>query len=503
MKFEIYLLLILALLTGHAFGEASVTGGWNVVGNAEGSSSEMSGVYSCGSDPSITLGITSTSSIFGTGIFSDLKTGSQDVQITVGGYDLSVSYDGDVSSNASLSGPGSVSSSAFVGASATGISTGGASHDIFGSADVITDGYLSGIGTAGATAEGSVRYGVIKIGTPSEVWGQISGKSSLKMEGHSSDALASTGGADNGLHTDSRATQDISGMQSSTSTSQITSYLSVVNEANVTAASAGMAQGGAWDPSSITTKQRLINENAASSVTGTLTGYVESNGLGDAADVSAILQSKATKDASDLAVSGGPATYATATQSSQAQRTYSETRVKNSVWGSVARGLGTKATQYGNLSEIASGAHTYEPNAYALSFGNILMKTDYTLEGSLSSSKGNMSLDTYAEASKGKVAFAGSIIGPIGQGNMFSADTAMVNSASFIGGISPYLDLFHFSYIQAGSTPPWAETHNIIGWMNVSSPGGIEFIIQPAKINTSQDPNIAWSRTEGYYARTL
>lgn len=504
MRYSHYLLLTLALLAGPAHGEASVTGGWNIVGNAEGSGSGISGVYSCGADPSITLGITSTSSLFGPGSFSDSKIGDQSVEITLGGYTLSASYDGDVSSNASLSGPGSASSSAFVGASATGISTGGASHDIFGSADITTEGYLSGTGTAGATAKGSASYGVMKIGTPSEVWGQISGRSSLMMEGQSSGALASTGGASNGLHTDSRATQDISGIVSSSSTSEIVSYLSVVNEAKANGVSSGVAQGGAWDSSSIVAKQRLANENVASSVTGDLKGYAESNGHGDATDVSAILQSKATKDPGGLTVSGGPATYASVTQSSQAQRTYSETWVKNSIWGSVARGLGSaRAIQYGSLSDLGSGAHTYEPNSYALSFGKVLMRTDFTLQGLKKSSTGNVSLDTYAEASRGKVAFAGSIIGPVGQGNMSSSDASMTNSAFFIGGVSPYLDLYHFSYIAAGANLPTAETHNIVGRLNVDCPGGTEIIIQPGKADTSQDPNTAWSRTDGYYARTL
>ena len=460
-------------------------------------------VSSCGSDPSITLGITSTTSVFGTGTFSDSKTGSQSVQVAIGGYTLSAAYDGTVSSNGTLSSAGSTSSSAFVGASATGISMGGSSHDIFGSADITTEGYLSGTGTSGATAEGSASYGVIKIGTPSEVWGQISGKSSVKMEGQSSGSLASTGGTSNGLHTDSRATQDIGGAQSSSSISQITNYLSVINNAKATAVSEGVAQGGSWDPSSTMTKQRLTNENAASSVTGTLTGYVEANGLLDAADISSILQSEAIKDSSGLEVYGGSATYAAVTQSSTAARTYSETWVKDSIWGSVARGLGATAIQYGSLSDIGSGAHTYVADASALTFGKVLMNTDYTVQGTTKSSKGNMSLDTYAEASKGKTAFAGTLIGPLGKGNMSASDGTIRNSAYYIGGISPYSDIFHFSYIQAGLNPPKAETHNIIGRMNVSSPGGTELIIQPVKINTTQDPIVSWSRTDGYYKRTL
>ena len=334
--------------------------------------------------------------------------------------------------------------------------------------------------------------------------GQVQGKSGLKMDGTTTGALASTGGASNGLHTDSRATQDISGALSSSSTSEITSYLSVVNEARARAFSSGVAQGGAWDPSSTVTKQFLSNENAASSTTGSLTGYVEANGQGDAADVSAILQSQVTKDPGGLAVLGGPATYASVTQSSEAQRTYSETWVNNSVWGSVARGLGSgMVIQYGSLSNLGSGAHTYQPNANALSFGKILMKTNYTLQGLVKTSTGNVSLDTYAEASKGKIAFAGSIIGPIGKGNMSSSDAAMTNSAFFIGGTPSYQNLFHFSYIAAGENPPSAETHNIVGRLNVSSPKGTEIIIQPAKVSTIVDPNVAWSRTDGYYKRTL
>ncbi len=493
MQYRWYIVILICILqVGQACGLVEITGGWSFEGNGEFSSHGVSEVSGCGSDPSITLGITSTSSICNGGNISDLKIGSQAITITVGGYQLTAGYDGEVRS--SINGRGTGATTAFVGATATGLSTGGDSYDIFGSADISTDGYLSGTGIGEASASGTSQYRVIKIGTPSEVWGQVAGMSELRMDGRSSDSLASTGGYENGLHTESRVRKTISGetvsgKEMASSTSRINSYASVINEARINVSSSGTAESGGWVPGFSQTKEQMRNENVASSSTGDLWGYVEANGYLDAADVSAILESTASMDNS-LYVSGSPATYAASTQSSSAVRTYAETWVRNASWGSAAREGNRTAREWGNLSDLGSGAHMYEPGADAVSFGNIRMIIDYQDDPVLST--GFMKLDTYAEATKNKTAMAGSIIGYTGDGTMYYQDDDMLNTAGFVGGLD------HHSWIAAGRQ--FADTSALLGRAYVeTNPQGNESLIQPWRADTSSDPNVAWSRTEGSF----
>jgi len=484
-------------LTGQAMGEAVVDGGWSVIGNGDGASRGTNEITYCSGDPSVTLGITSSVSTFGPGTFSDSRTGSQNLEITLAGFDISLGYDGTVSSNVTLTSSGSASSSAYVGATATGIATGNRTYDIFGAADISTKSYLSGTGTTGASAEGSSEYDVARIGTLSEVWGNVSGKSSVKLQGLSPDAYASTGGSENGLHMNSRATLAANGLATSSSTSQITSYASVINNSWANVSSSGTAIGGAWDPSFTGTKSKLRNENVAARVTGELRGYTEANDKGDAGDVSAVLNAEASRDP-DLHVSGGPATYASSYQSSGAARTYSETWAERSIWGSFAKtGEDRIVVEWGNLSGIGSGAHTHERDAGATSFGKVQMDTNYTTQA-LARARGKMVLSTLSEATTGKDAVAGTFIGPKGEGFMCANDGSMTNTATFIGGMNGFQDLFHFSYVKP--VVPEVSTYNIVGRASVvTTPHGTELIAQPFFVSTELDPNIAWSRTEGSY----
>lgn len=480
-------------------GEAVVNGGWSITGNGDGSSQGANEISYTTGDPSATLGITSSSSVYGPGTFSRTLTGSHSLKIGLAGFNISLGYDGMVSSSISLDSQGSASSSAYVGATAAGISTGNGTYDIFGAADLSTEGYLNGKGTIEASAEGSSNYtvAVAKIGTPSEVWGDVSGKSSLKLQGLASNALASTGGSKNGLHTDSRATNAINGVTSS-STSQITSYASVINNARANVSSSGTGIGGAWDSSFIGTKSRLSNENVSSRVTGELGGYAEANGDLDAGDVSAVLNARASRDP-ELSVSGGPATYASSYQTSVASKTYSETWANKAIWGSVAKsGRNRMALEWGNISEVRSGAISFVPDAGATSFSKVLMDTNFTSQG-ITRARGDMVLSTSAEVTKNKDAVAGTVIGRQGEGYLAANDDLMTNVATFTGGIiKGQQDLFHFSYVKP--TVPEVSTYNIVGHATVDSkPSGSELIIQPYFVSTELDPNIAWSRTEGSY----
>lgn len=484
------------LFVGHAVAELSVNGGWSAYGDGEGSGSGMSHMASCASasgDPSIALGITSASSVFGAGRFADAKEGGQQIDIEIGTFKLSLGYDGSVESEVNLNSAGSAMSSSFIGATATGLSTGNGTYDIFGSADLSTEGYLSGLGIASAFAEGSSHYGVVKLGSASEVWGEVEGKSDMDLESLSSDAYASTGGCANGLHTDSRARFGIDGVESASSTSRITSYASVINNAKADVLSSGTAQGGAWSASSSEPKTKLFNEAAASSTVGDIRGVVECNGDKDAADVSGVLISEASMTGSDLYVSGGPATYASNVQSSSAERTFSQIWVNDSSWGSVARlGTSTIAVEWGNLSNVGSGTITSEQGSYGTTFANVKMSTGYFIEDGVTKSTGNMVLDTLAEASANNSALAGSLISPTGDGHMWTSDDAMRNEAGFEG------DVFFYSFVD--SSIHNVETHNIVGhaWVN-TIPLANESIVQPFYVSTITDPYVAWSRTEGDY----
>jgi len=185
-----------------------ITGGWSAEVNGEGTSLGESTVSSCFGDPLVTLGITSTSSLYGVGNAIDQKTGSQSLVLPLGGYELSVAYEGVVSSSLTLTSSGSGSVTSTIGATASGVSTGEGSHDILGFADITTEGCLSGSGTGIASADGIAEYGVKTTGSASEVWGSVSGESTLNMVGLSSNSLTSSGGQPNGLHIESRSTKN-------------------------------------------------------------------------------------------------------------------------------------------------------------------------------------------------------------------------------------------------------------------------------------------------------
>ena len=149
----IYIVLMTILLTGQVMGEAVVNGGWSITGNGDGSSQGANEISYTTGDPSATLGITSSSSVYGPGTFSRTLTGSHSLKIGLAGFNISLGYDGMVSSSVSLDSQGSASSSAYVGATAAGISTGNGTYDIFGAADLSTEGYLNGKGTIEASAK--------------------------------------------------------------------------------------------------------------------------------------------------------------------------------------------------------------------------------------------------------------------------------------------------------------------------------------------------------------
>jgi hypothetical protein len=156
-RFLVGALLTCSLIAGQAYGLVTTNGGWDVAAEGASYSAGESFVVCAGGDPSITLGITSASSLYGAGSISDTKTGSHNATYSLGGYELAAGFDGTVSSSLLLE-EGSGFTSSTVIASVTGMSTGLGSYDLFGSADVLTEGYLYGVGLGESTAEGSARY---------------------------------------------------------------------------------------------------------------------------------------------------------------------------------------------------------------------------------------------------------------------------------------------------------------------------------------------------------
>jgi hypothetical protein len=486
------------IIAGYATGATEITGGWITGGEGVGSSQSDSFISTCGSDPSITLGITSTASVFGRGSFSDQRNGSMSVSLPLGGYVISTGFDGSVNSSISLSSTGVGSVTSYVGATATGMSTGhnpagNDSYDLFGSADIKTEGYLAGKGTASALANGSSNYGVTKSGTPAEVWGQVKGRSSLELVGLSSSSYASTGGISNGIHTESRSTETILNEKESSSTSRISSYLSVVNSGHAKAISTGVAESGSWNSDISGSKIRGQNENCASYASGELSGYVEANGNGDAADISSVIQSSSSRDPR-LYVSGGPATYAAVTQNSSSSRTYAEVSAKNSTWISVARGAaGQNAMENGTLDNLTSVTRVNQNGSNAIAFGKILLYADYQTSNGTNYAMGNFSIDVLAEATKNKSYLSSTTMGILGTGNMTSGDL----SHSGEGGFSLAKNMTHYATMDSSSTIR-ASNRVKRAFIN-TTPLAYETISQSARADTEADPNIAWARTDGAY----
>jgi len=205
----------------------------------------------------------------------------------------------------------------------------------------------------------------------------VAGESGLDLVGRSSESFSTTGETPNGLHAESRVRRTILEEESSSSSSRISSYASVANDAAAELFVKGRADSGGWSPDTTVQKVRGLNENVASSASGEISGRAESKGYRDAASISAIVQSSGTRDPR-LYVSGGPATYAASSQLSPAQITSAEVSVKNSSWSSVARGEASKkAFEAGNLTDLRSEVWVKQPGASAISFGKVLMYGDY------------------------------------------------------------------------------------------------------------------------------
>lgn len=497
MKYSLLILLILSFLSANvASGAISITGGLSVSGEGSGSTEGLSVVSNCGTDPSIQMGITSTSSVFGKGSQSYERNGSLSISLPLGGYVLSVGFDGDVNSSLVLDSPGTGSVSSYVGATSTAISTGHSkagndSYDLFGSADIKTSGYLYGMGSGTATAIGSSSYGVTKIGTPAEIVGQVSGVSSLGLIGNSSESFANTGGMDNGLHAESRFTKNITEHMTSSSYSSISAYASVANDASADVFVSGNGSSGAWSADSTVAKAAGVNENVASNVSAEIFGLVNSNGRYDAADISAIVQSRATRDPR-LYVSGGPACYAAVTQASDSSETSAYVLVKNSTWNSVSRTENNQSAMIsGDLTNLTSDVWVNESGASAIAFGKILMYADYQTVGDKAYITGNFTLDTYSEATKNLSAFASNSLGVNGNGTMSSSDSSIHGTAGFKGPLS------HYSLYN--STSGAKAANKVTEAFVITNPIGYETISQPIKADTRSDPVVAWARTDGAY----
>jgi len=490
-----YILIIFCLASGLASGATVSTGGWSITGVGSGESQAESSISTCGSDPSISLGITSTSSVFGPGNFSDMRSGELALNLLLGGFKFSVGFDGSVDSRIGLLGPGTGSISSYVGATATGLSTGHAlsgedSYDIFGSADINTKGYLVGEGSGNATASGSSEYQVLKVGTTSEVYGNVAGVSNLTLEGGSSDSLASTGGMTNGLHAESRSTQTILSKKTASSLSSITGYASVANDARAVVYTSGTAGSGAWSSDTKGTKISGENENSSSQASGEISGYAESNGYLDAADISSIIQSKADRDPR-LYVSGGPASYAAVTQNSTSTGTHASVFVNNAIWSSSARSEPEQLVkEFGDLRNLSSEVSISQANTSALTFGKVLLYGDHQTNGTLAAITGNFSLDTYAEATKNSSSFASTSLGIFGHGNVSSEDSRISGEAGFTGNLTSFSNL-NKTVARAANKVEYAFV--------TTNPLAFEEIKQPIKVDTISDPMLAWSRTEGAF----
>jgi len=251
------------------------------------------------------------------------------------------------------------------------------------------------------------------------------------------------------------------------------------------------------------TKTRLGNENVASSASATLSGKVIAPGSSDASDISANIESTATRNTAlytglqtGLYVSGGPASYASAVQSSDSAETYSQALIKNPLWGSVARQSGRTALEWGSVDEIGSGAIAKESGANALSFAKIQLTTDLLEVGGVIKSSGNMTLATSTEVSGTKKAVAGAIAIGNGVGDMWTDDGYMHNSAGYTGDTEQPIN--HYSYVS--SEDIHGEIVNIAKTAFISQdPSGTASLAKPFSINTQTDPMIAWASTEGWY----
>jgi len=514
----IYICSLIILGTASA-GTAQMTGGWSVEGDGQQTDSGVTYLASTtSSDPSITLGISAVSSLFGPGTDSKKWTGAQNIDISMGGFDLSAEYDGTVVSKVILTSEGSASAAAFVGASASGLSTGqvpsdsgGDSYELFGKAEITTEGSISGTGTATATASGSASYDVQKLETSSEAWGQVTGSSNMELESGSSNGVVSTSGTENGLHADSQVMRSLQKYISASSNGQLKSYASIVNEGNANVKTSGEVKGGAWDPTFTGTKVRTDTETgnedvaiSAEGTLGTLDQEIATNDDGDAASVSSILQAAASKELSaagdlTLSVSGGPATYAAVSQTSSSTETYAAVWVRDALWGSIAKSEDNqKVLEWGQVDSIGSGAICYDP-ASALGFAKIQMSSDYTSSGGISIATGNMTVSTYAQGTRNTTALGGAAISGDGKGDITTSDSLMANAAGYTGGMD-HISFVDAARISSSGTRGYAMTKNIADLIYASTdPAGSALVLKPFQTNSAVDPIYAWSSSEGSY----
>jgi len=514
--------LIIMIAVQASADVAEIAGGWNAFGEGQQENLGTGYLERTGSDPSITLGITAASSLFGPGASSRSWIGEQKISLDLGGFQLEVEYDGEVDSSVELKSEGSASATAFVGASASGLSTGvipsgagGQSYDLFGWADTTTEGFISGQGTASASAKGLARYDAKIIGTYSEAWGQVEGSSSMILESGSSKGIVSTGGTANGLHAESRVTKTMREDISASATSQLTSYASVVNKGNADVYTSGKVNAGAWDPTFEGEKVKSLDvsgtENVASSAKGTLGTLdrkAQTNGDQDTADISSILQSTATKELLSsgelsLEASGGPASYATTSQVSSSTETFAQVWVRDALWGSLARSNNNQQTlQWGEIDSLGSGAICNSTSS-ALSFSKIQMLSDYSFQDSKARATGNMTISTYAQATRNTSALGGAIISGNGTGDMVASDSLMTNGAGFTGGMD------HISFVDSGRRSTsggqgYAMTSNIATRIYAATdPKGTKGLSKPFQTDTSREPIFAWSSSEGYFDQTV
>ena len=472
--------ILMIMIMAHGSAEiAEIAGGWKVFGEGQQGNSGMSYLECAGSDPSITLGITATSSLFGPGTSSRSWMGNQKIAFDMGGFRLEAEYDGKVDSNVILTSQGSATATAFVGASASGLSTGhipsgagGESYDMFGWADITTEGFMYGQGTASSSASGFASYDVQKLGTPSETWGQVEGSSSMKLVSSSSNGIISTSGTTNGLHAESRVTKTMREDISASASSQLTSYASVVNKGSADVNTSGSVNAGAWDPTFVGNKVKSIEvsgtEDVASSAKGTLGTLdrrAETNEDKDTADVSSILQSTASKELAvsgelSLKSSGGPATYAATSQASSSTETFAQVWVRDALWGSLARSKNNRlALEWGKIDGVGSGA-ICNKTSDAVSFAKIQMLSDYTLQDGKTRATGNMTISTYAQATRNTTALGGALVSGNGAGDIVASDNLMTNGAGYTGGMN------HISFVDsgrkmAGGGQGYAMTSNI------------------------------------------
>ena len=493
-------LLICLLLSVPALGRIEMNGGWSVTSEGQVSSSGQSQISSALSgDPTITLGVVSSSSLYGPGNANVAREGSLSEDLGLGGFGLSISFDGEVTSEVILTSSGTASAAAFVGATATGLPTGLGSYEIFGTADVTTDGFLHGMGSAVASASGSSSYGVTRDGSISEVWGEAQGISSTTLTGSSTDSFASTGGKKNGIQAESNVIFNSRGEVSDSSTSTISAYASAINSATADVSVSGIAQSGGWDPTATLPKTKLANEIVTSTSSGTLTGEAIAPGSGDASDISATLEVTANRNSvlnaglqKGLIVSGGPSTYASTLKSSNSGETFAHAKIENALWGSVARQTGRTALEWGKVDTVECGVIAKEAGGSGLTFAKIFMTTDLLERGGVFSSSGNMTIATLGEVSGSKNAVAGARVFGSGQGDMWTADGFMRNSAGYVGGID------HYSYVSSEDIVGQITNIATNAFISVE-PKGTSLLGKPNKIDTTVDPMYAWASTEGWY----